>query len=197
MPSIQNWDGFKEATRYVFNQWTALTLAIEESPFLNHHRSISNETGGPFEELLFHTLEFFRQHGSQVEPYELEQNFDDYIIQQLDVEVTDGSLVQVGKRLVELYRKVVCLGDLADLEALRSSNAERTKRHPESASRVVDECDGSSSDEDSVVDQEMEDVQEPTAPEIPTGPIVDEDGFELVQNSRNNRNRRRNHQQQE
>ncbi|EFJ43017.1 hypothetical protein VOLCADRAFT_96752 [Volvox carteri f. nagariensis] len=181
---------FEEGARLIFSKWTALALAVE------------NQWGGSNSaekaDLLLHDcLDWFynkREHYVD----ELEENLDDAILQDFNLEAEDGSPHQVADALVKLHNELVA-GSTTYLEQLRSMGAAGTQR----SKRQVVDLDGTvvaegdagmetsdEEDEDEDEDDEMEaegagGQQAPRAmplePPVPRGPVVDEDGFTMVQ----------------
>ncbi|KAI8822936.1 Pre-rRNA-processing protein TSR2-domain-containing protein [Fimicolochytrium jonesii] len=194
---------FTTAVRLVFDRWTALQLALD-------HQMAGTSTPQRATELLEHTLDFFTQYKSDVEAHEIAENLKAFFNEIFNAELDDGSPEQIGRTLVRCWREVVEEGDATGVEEMRrkaeqarTRNAGRqsqSQRHPSNE-------DSSSSDEESDGDAEvvaeagatgsinrddggaapMEVDEEPAArrPE----PVVDEDGFELVQNTRKGRRR--------
>jgi hypothetical protein len=132
-------------------------------------------------ELAYHTCEFFKEKKDKVEVDELEDNFAYYFADQLDVEVEDGSLIQVAQACIQLYKQVIERGVFDDVELLRREAATRSS-NPASFNQVLTE--------DAYNDLDDDQVNEPLTshanviPEEPSSepqePAVDADGFELV-----------------
>jgi pre-rRNA-processing protein TSR2 len=147
-----------------------------------------------FADLLDETLGYFQRNGGDANAEDLQDNFEMWFDQVFNLSLEDGSSLQVGRSLEELYRQVVVAGNSAPLTALKESQ-ERIVGNQRSGTKIVanqeegltvednseDSEDGSDSDED------MEDAgaSSSAAPkkEKPEK-VVDEDGFETVQRRR-------------
>ena len=107
-----------------------------------------------------------------------------------NVEAEDGSPMQVAQSLVTIYNE--CFqGNYSTVQRMQAQAAVGASRSQRAVvpGEQGDE-DDSSSDEDGEgedEDEEMEDVQ--AAPSQPPQPVVDEDGFTLVQRPRGGRAR--------
>lgn len=121
---------------------------------------------------------------------ELEALLDDAMLNDFNVEAEDGSPLQVAQSLVAVYHE--CFqGNYATVQRMQAQAAVGASR---SQRAVVprgegDEEEDSSSDEGGEgedEDEEMEDAEAagPSHPPQPVGPVVDEDGFTLVQRPR-------------
>jgi pre-rRNA-processing protein TSR2 len=108
------------------------------------------------------------------------------MLDDFNVEAEDGSPMQVAQSLVNIYNE--CFqgnySTVQRMQAQAAAGASRSQRarvpgeQGDGEDSSSDEEDGEGEDED----EEMEDVQ--AAPPQPPQPIVDEDGFTLVQRSR-------------
>ncbi|GIL72313.1 hypothetical protein Vretimale_3990 [Volvox reticuliferus] len=176
---------FEEGVRLIFSKWTALALAVE------------NQWGGSksaekADLLLNDCLDWFYQ---KREHYvdELEENLDDAILQDFNVEAEDGSPHQVADACVKLYQELVA-GSTAYLEQLRSmgpGGLEQCKRQVVDLDGTVvaeEDADMDSSDGDDDEDEDDMEAEGQQAPQaVPLepprlrGPVVDEDGFTMVQ----------------
>lgn len=123
---------------------------------------------------------------------ELEALLDEAMLEDFNVEAEDGSPTQVAQSLVAIYNE--CFqGNYATVQRLQAQAAVGASRSQRARvpGELGDEEDSSSDEEDGGEgedeDEEMEDVQ--AAPSQPPQPVVDEDGFTLVQRSRGGRAR--------
>ncbi|KAG2497886.1 hypothetical protein HYH03_004152 [Edaphochlamys debaryana] len=176
---------FEEGARLLFRKWTALTLAVE------------NQWGGTNSaekaEALFHDcMEWFykkREHYAD----ELEEELDDALLQDFNVEAEDGSPRQVSEGLVKLYQELVG-GSMAFLEHLRAvaaASVAQCKRQvvdldgtvvaEEDADMETSSDEGGSDDDEDGMDTEGAPQGVPLEPAAPKVPVVDEDGFTMVQ----------------
>ena len=120
-------------------------------------------------------------YGSEHYADDLEALLNEAMLDDFNVEAEDGSPMQVAQSLVNIYNE--CFqGNYSTVQRMQAQAAagacrsQRARVPGEDSSS--DEEDGEGEDED----EEMEDVQ--AAPPQPPQPIVDEDGFTLVQRSR-------------
>eukprot|EP00197_Chlamydomonas_leiostraca_P013052 CAMPEP_0202867836 /NCGR_PEP_ID=MMETSP1391-20130828/9650_1 /ASSEMBLY_ACC=CAM_ASM_000867 /TAXON_ID=1034604 /ORGANISM="Chlamydomonas leiostraca, Strain SAG 11-49" /LENGTH=216 /DNA_ID=CAMNT_0049547913 /DNA_START=16 /DNA_END=666 /DNA_ORIENTATION=- len=187
---------FEEGTRLLFARWTALTLAVE------------NQWGGANSAekahwLLQETIQWFYKNKEHYAD-DLEEELDDALLHDFNVEAEDNSPGELSKALVSLYQEcmqgnfnTVHQLQAAAAAAAAASGAAKSKR------QVVDR-DGTimgedSGNEDSSSDEGDDDMDEDMAgpsgmqqqqPKEPEGPIVDEDGFTLVQKAGKGKGRR-------
>ncbi|GBF98689.1 hypothetical protein Rsub_11403 [Raphidocelis subcapitata] len=187
---------FEEGVSAVFTQWTALCLAVE------------NEWGGPHSvdkanAVIQDVIEWFYTR-KECHVDELEVELDDAMVQEFSTECEDGSTKQVAATLIELHTQCL-LGETALLEQLRSraaSGAAASKRQVVDldGAELDDDDDGSSGSGSGGGDDEMDEGADagaaaPSAAPLGAGagaaakpaPVVDEDGFELVQGRRRGR----------
>ncbi|KAJ3328998.1 hypothetical protein HDU76_008855 [Blyttiomyces sp. JEL0837] len=185
---------FEESLDLIFQRWTALQLAI------------THDMGGRNTLQKVAVLDY----GLAVEDSELEENLQGYFDECFHVSLEDGSPTQVAKSLCKVFKELA-EGNLSTLEALRKATAGRAQRADgggavsgsqrgrANADDDEDDDDDSDDDDDEYLDEDdlvlevadgeagssaMEIVAEP--PRRPE-PVVDEDGFELVQKPRRRR----------
>ncbi|GFR41430.1 hypothetical protein Agub_g2118, partial [Astrephomene gubernaculifera] len=184
---------FEEGVRLVFSKWTALTLAVQ------------NQWGGANSaekaEVLFRDcLDWFykkREHYAD----ELEEELDDAILQDFNVEAEDGSPRLVAEALVKLYGELLAGGGssayLQELRSMAAAEVQQCKRQVVDLDGTVvaeedadmdtsDEDDDDEDDEDDDMDADGAGGQQapravPLEPPAPRVPVVDEDGFTMVQ----------------
>ncbi|GAX83506.1 hypothetical protein CEUSTIGMA_g10931.t1 [Chlamydomonas eustigma] len=179
---------FEEGIRQIFLRWTALCLAVENS----WGGASSKEKA---EGLKQEVLDWFykkKEHYAD----ELEELLDDAILHDFNVEAEDGSPRQVAEALVSIYKE--CFeGDYSAVQRMQANaanGAAKSKRQVvDNDGTVMGEDSGgdSSSDDDELDnDEEMEDVTitgatgtgaVPMESSRPMGPVVDEEGFTVVQ----------------
>ncbi|KAJ3312916.1 hypothetical protein HDV04_002573 [Boothiomyces sp. JEL0838] len=162
----ERWTFFQEAVDIVFTKWTALQIAIDNSPY-------TGQT--PQKDLLEGTLEFFKEHNGQIHADELSNNFESFMEEQLDCFCEDNSPYQVSVHLLKLFGEIVINSDLTSLQSMRDA----LKRGKKVVSKVV--VDEGASDSDMENDENMDvEMQVDTPVYTKPEPIIDEDGFELV-----------------
>lgn len=184
----QRWTLFKEAASCVFDRWTALQLAID-------HQMAGVSTRERSQELLEHLSDFFQQYGTEVMDHEIAENLKDFFDQVFNAELDDGSPEQIGKTMVRLYREVVVEGKTEEVEAMKEKARQQHGRA--AAASVKANGDDSSDDEDGEdesTNAEPMDVDEESRPALQNEPqnrrpepIIDDDGFELVQSKKGRR----------
>eukprot|EP00873_Tetraselmis_striata_P003281 jgi/Tetstr1/423545/TSEL_014218.t1 len=169
---------FEEGCRLVFDRWTALKLAVEQG------------WGGPQStdkalDVLDDVADWFYRRKDHYED-ELEEELTAALSEDFNCDCEDGSPLQVAKALTELYREL-CKGDLSGLERLRATAPASTQScRVEQVDRDGTVLDGDDSDSDvEMGDATMGEAPGPAAPpQPPPGPVIDDDGFELVQKPR-------------
>ena len=112
------------------------------------------------------------------------------------MQAEDDSPYQIARSLVNMHHRIA-QGDFSYLESLRQQqpasaaacqNADRAAAEDSSSSDEEEEG-GSRGDGDDAMDAEgCEDMDMDDAPPVKSGPIIDEDGFQVVQ--RNGRGRK-------
>ncbi|KAK9830416.1 hypothetical protein WJX72_011646 [[Myrmecia] bisecta] len=164
---------FEEGVSLVLERWTALCLAIDQ------------EWGGAnskqkAQQLYADILNWFY---SNKEHYadDLEVDLEEILLSDFNCETEDGSPLEVAKQLVQFHRE--CLqGDFSLIERLRrippAIASACVRERVDRDGTVLDEEGGSANREDDDMDM---DQAPPAIPLEPKGPIIDEDGFELVQ----------------
>lgn len=122
------------------------------------------------------------------EQADLEVTLDEALQVDFNVQAEDDSPYQVARSLVNMHHRVA-QGDFSYLESLRqqqpASAAACQNADPAAAEESSSSSDDSGSDDDDAMDAEggedmdMDDTV--PAPPPPAGPVVDEDGFQVVQ----------------
>ncbi|KAJ3411418.1 hypothetical protein HDV05_002200 [Chytridiales sp. JEL 0842] len=182
---------FAESLSHILNLWTALRLIAD-------HQPAGSQTNHLIHTLHSHTFDFFHETGEGVEPWELEDNLVGYFEEVFGVGLEDGSAGLVSKELVRLFKETG-RGELSGLEKLRVA-VERVKERWATTTTTPANLDDDSDDDDSDDDSSMmsddgsndsdypvdaEDAAmrdaEPEKVEAKLEPVIDEDGFELVQ----------------
>ncbi|GAB4815978.1 hypothetical protein N2152v2_003024 [Parachlorella kessleri] len=180
---------FEEGVALAFGRWTALQLGVV------------NEWGGPSsrekaQALLEDTIDWFYQHkGKDHEYLDLEDLFDEALQVDFNIQAEDDSPYQMARNLVNLYSQVAA-GDYSYVEALRqlpnANTAAACQRDP--AQQGGEEESSSEGDDEDMEGQEGQDMemddapppgvplqQQQQEPEQRQQPVVDEDGFQVVQ----------------
>ncbi|KND04900.1 uncharacterized protein SPPG_00594 [Spizellomyces punctatus DAOM BR117] len=177
------WALFTDAVQCVFERWTALQLALD-------HQMAGISTAERPQELLEHTCAFFQQYRTDVMPHEIAENLKDFFDEVFNAELDDGSPEQIGKTLVRLYRDVVVEGKTEEVLEMKA----KAQSSGRAAGESVKAGDGDDSSDDEVDGSTGSDAMEvdsgPTQSETSNrrpDPVVDEDGFELVQSKKGRR----------
>ncbi|KAK9908850.1 hypothetical protein WJX75_003784 [Coccomyxa subellipsoidea] len=172
---------FEEGATLVFRRWTALSLAVE------------GQWGGASsvekaDKIWADTMDWFyknKEHYSDDLGMELEDSME----QEFNMKLEDGSPYEVAKVLVLLHNELLARDDTT-LTRLRQSApvppaASRQERVDRDGTVVAGNGDASSSDSDSDMEEGgMEATAADSMQAQPQGPIIDEEGFELVQKRR-------------
>ncbi|TPX61064.1 hypothetical protein PhCBS80983_g01394 [Powellomyces hirtus] len=194
-PEIQaaRWAGFRESIQYVLKGWTGLQIAID-AQMAGHYTAQTSQ------ELFEHMSAFFQQYGLEVMPHEIAQNLEAYFDEVFHANLDDGSPNQIGEKLCRLYKEIMVDGRTETFEAVKAT----ANRANGVAGASVRAGDDDSSDDDESSDEEIvgaeassssfstEPMQVDAVPAEPRQrrpePVVDEDGFEIVQKKGRRRN---------
>ncbi|KAJ3072178.1 rRNA accumulation- protein [Rhizoclosmatium sp. JEL0117] len=186
--SQQHMDLFKESIHYVFLRWTALQLAIE-------HGMGGTSTLSKVAMLGDYIVDFFSQNGLRIDPTDLEENLIDFFAESFQVELEDGSAPQISKLICQLFREIGS-GDMTGFNkarelASRVTGAASQSRRVRAEGEEDDDDDSDDDSEDGMSNYgeasgsgaagDMEMDEAPSTPAPRQEPIIDEDGFELVQ----------------
>ncbi|CAO3657875.1 unnamed protein product [Umbelopsis vinacea] len=180
-----NQAAFTEGLTYVLQSWSALKLAVEQ------------EWGGPDSvakrDWMAETLvEYFGANAKKLDEFDVEDILVQIMSDEFHTDLEDGSAYAVSKHLVTMFNQCIH-GDHSEVARLREKAASRTYQpagqsaNNDEDSDSNDEDDGSEDAEDDAEDEDAMDVEETSAPPEPQGPIIDEDGFELVTKGRRRR----------
>lgn len=171
----ENWQIFVQSIKGVLLKWAAWRLAIE------------NSWGGPAtdakEDQLWQNIAAYFSSGKEPHWDELAASIDLFTIDNLNVEIDDGSLDAVAQQLVRLY--ISCRGGDVT-EALQYVSAEKVAVQAVEA-KGMDSDDSEVSDGDEAANQQLQQQYlqnggmiegggAAAAPSRP-GPQMDEDGF--------------------
>ncbi|KAI9102734.1 Pre-rRNA-processing protein TSR2-domain-containing protein [Phlyctochytrium arcticum] len=175
-----SWELFTETVQLVFQQWTALQLALD-------HQMAGHGTTERAQELWEHTCEFFEKYTTAVMAHEIAENLKDFFDEIFNAELDDGSPEQIGETLVALYKEIMTEGKVDRALAIK----EQARGHPPIQSRQGNHDDSSDDDGDEGNDENptasSESNQAGQAMDVDNSntsrpePVIDEDGFELVQ----------------
>eukprot|EP00892_Ulva_mutabilis_P012337 jgi/Ulvmu1/9476/UM052_0045.1 len=186
---------FEEGVNLVLKKWTALQLAVE------------NQWGGrdsteKADDMYNEILEWFYKRKEHY-PDELEPLLETIILEDFNVQAEDGSPLQVSKALVDLYKQCLA-GDFSLIQRLSAvaSGAQQSAGFAvdnDGTAVPMNTADGGDSSDDDADDDDEMDVdeagpgaaaaQEETAQrqQAPAGPVIDDDGFQMVQRGRRRR----------
>ncbi|GAB5587724.1 rRNA accumulation-related protein [Umbelopsis nana] len=175
-----NQAAFTEGLNYVLCSWSALKLAVDQ------------EWGGPDSiekrEWMAETLvDYFGANAKKLDEFDVEDILIQIMSDEFHTDLEDGSAYAVSKHLVTMFNQCIH-GDYSEVTKLREKVASRTQQP---AGQAADNNEDSDSDDgdvgDEAEDEDAMDVEEPAAPPSPQGPIIDEDGFQLVTKGRRRR----------
>ncbi|KAI8969185.1 Pre-rRNA-processing protein TSR2-domain-containing protein [Mycotypha africana] len=169
---------FEEGASYIFNNWTALKLAVEQ------------EWGGvdsvEKKEWFIDTIvDYFGKRGKKLDIDEVEDILYQIMTDEFNTTLEDDSPYLVAKHLIALFNQCI-VGNYTEVERLREKA--KTQNSFTAASSSIkqgddDEAEDSDIDgndngiEDNDNEEDNDDVMEEATPEEP---LVDEDGWETV-----------------
>lgn len=157
------WPKFVEVLGSVFQQWTALHLAVDQQ-----WGGLGSQQKG--EKMMADTLTFFLQSTPQdpVYPDELSDFFEDTMVEAFSCDAEDGSCREVAEVIVKQFTACVVNGDITTAEQLIA-------QAPGAAQRALQASQAGAAPEPVAAVGGAA-----AAPITPREPIVDADGFELV-----------------
>lgn len=182
---------FEEAASLCFRRWTALTLAVE-------NQWGGTDSANKADWLIHESIGWFY---SKKEHYadELEEELDDALLNEFNAQIEDGSSAELAKTLVTVYNEFL-EGNLSALDKLRAAAAAApaAAAAAKSKKQVVDRdgavmADGEDNSSGSDSDGEGSDAMDEDKPSRADAgprrlpPVVDEDGFTMVQTRRTGR----------
>lgn len=191
IPPNARGSAFSEGVTLILRRWTALQIALDQGLG-------SGNPNTDFADLHEETVGYFQRNGGDANAEDLAENFEMWFDQVFNLALEDGSALQVGRSLEQLYRQIVVEGNPATLLALRESQASVVGRqragtqivgNNEEGLTVEDNSDDSDDDDDDEEDsdEEMGEAGPSSSSGGPKGKpekIIDEDGFETVQSRR-------------
>ncbi|KAJ3122298.1 hypothetical protein HK098_002966 [Nowakowskiella sp. JEL0407] len=197
-PQITPIEAFNESIQHILSRWVSLRLVAEHNPpshILQSRLPPFPTLRSEIQSILF---DFFQTHGATVTIDELSDNLLEYFSSDLETELEDGSEVGIAEMLVEAYKQVIVKRNFAWFEDLRRQANEIDAKVVESLRRAggrVEEDAENASDDDEVEDAEREDngsgsmdvEMDEKNENSYIAPVVDEDGFELVQRKKGGR----------
>ncbi|KAF7727813.1 rRNA accumulation- protein [Apophysomyces ossiformis] len=168
---------FHEGVRYIFESWTALTLAVEQDWG-------GVESADKREWMIDTIVDYFDKNGKKLDIEDIEDILIQIMNDEFHTMLEDDSAYLVAKHTVDLFHQCI-KGNLTEVERLRTKQQSRSQTA--ASSRAKKEGDDSSdegedeNDNDDEDDEDM-DMDEDAGPSSrpPRGPIVDEDGWETV-----------------
>lgn len=101
-------------------------------------------------------------------------------------DLEDGSAYAVSKHLISLFNKCIH-GDHSEVTQLREKFSSRSQQPAGQSGNNEGDSDTDGDDDGSDGDDDAMDVEEASTSQEPQGPIIDEDGFELVTKGRRRR----------
>lgn len=134
---------FKNGVDAIFKRWTAINLAIE-------HQMLGDSTEQDFLDLKENLKKWISQDGDVIKAPEVQQYIEDVILEDLGLEVQDGSIAEVSVALMKLFGEcarndftgVVRLVELANKQSHQGvSRSYRKKYQNEACSHHHDHND--------------------------------------------------------
>lgn len=152
---------FREAVEYIYEQWTAFQLILE------HNEPNDEQRSERMNEIKDITEKFFKKERSDLESGNLTEedigiNLQKFIEFYYDVDIEDGSYIEVGRDLCEVYKQLL-KNDYSTLERLRKTRRVHNRKKVIEDSKV--DLGSSSSDSDTFTSSSSSKF------------YVDEDGF--------------------
>ncbi|KAL4527219.1 hypothetical protein Ndes2526B_g09075 [Nannochloris sp. 'desiccata'] len=175
----QNKPHFEEGVNLLFQRWTALQLAV-----VNEWGGGNSKEKG--QQLLDDVIHWFYTSKDQ-DQTDLEVFLDEALQTDFNVQAEDDSPYQIARSLVNMHHRVA-QGDFSYLESLRQQqpasaaacqNADGAAAEDSSSSD--EEGEGGSGSDDAMDAGGGEDMDMDDAPPVKSGPVIDEDGFQVVQ----------------
>ncbi|CEP08931.1 hypothetical protein [Parasitella parasitica] len=167
---------FKEGTSYIFHNWTALKLAVEQDWG-------GVESGEKREWFIETIVDHFGKHGRKLDIEEVEDVLYQIMSDEFNATLEDDSPYLVAKHLVSLYEQCV-KGDFKEVERLREKAKTQNAFSTSSCVKQQGEDDEDDSDENDVHHRNDtsngNDEQDSNMDDAPDEPLVDEDGWEIV-----------------
>eukprot|EP01026_Neomeris_dumetosa_P066187 TRINITY_DN6393_c1_g1_i6.p1 TRINITY_DN6393_c1_g1~~TRINITY_DN6393_c1_g1_i6.p1 ORF type:complete len:187 (-),score=39.18 TRINITY_DN6393_c1_g1_i6:77-637(-) len=163
---------FEEGIKLILDRWYVLNLAIEMQ-WGSGEPSIKK--GVLYENI----LQLF-QTRKDLDELDLEDFFDEFFQIEFEVQAEDGSLSEVARDLINLHEQC-SRNNFSKLDHLRSYQPFKIdKQH------AVQMCEGGEGRDQDMDDEDENDsdameVIEEEPKQVKNGPIIDEDGFQLVQ----------------
>ncbi|WPT16431.1 Pre-rRNA-processing protein tsr2 [Picochlorum sp. SENEW3] len=171
---------FEEGCYLVFMRWTALQLAI-------HNEWGGSDSKEKAKALYEDVLDWFYTTKDH-EMSDLEELLDEVIQVDFHVQAEDDSPYMVARSLVNMYNQVAN-GDSSYVDTLRQQHQDRAAldksvRDPGASHGGDFMGDSSSSDDDEEEQGEEGSAEDVDMEEADAAPVVDEDGFQMVQRRR-------------
>jgi hypothetical protein len=98
--TIEQVPHFEKGLDAIFDRWTAINLAIE-------HQMLGETTKEDFDDLKEKLKKWVGQDGDVVKANEVQQYIEDVILEDLGLEVQDGSIAEVSVAIMKLYGECV------------------------------------------------------------------------------------------
>ncbi|KAI7901781.1 Pre-rRNA-processing protein TSR2-domain-containing protein [Cokeromyces recurvatus] len=162
---------FEEGASYIFHNWTALKLAVEQ------------EWGGidsaeKREWLIDVIVDYFGKRGKKIDIEDIEDILIQVMNDEFNTTLEDDSPYLVAKHLVTLFNQCI-QGNYSEVERLREKNKSQNSYVAASSCVKQGDDDSEDDDDDDNTDDQPEDEDEPME-ETSKEPLVDEDGWEIV-----------------
>ncbi|KAI8364482.1 Pre-rRNA-processing protein TSR2-domain-containing protein [Choanephora cucurbitarum] len=158
---------FEEGARYIFNNWTALRLAVEQDWG-------GVESPEKKEWFIDVVIDYFAKQGKKLDVDDIEAVLSQVMSDEFHTTLEDDSPYLVAKHLYELFNQCIH-GNHTEVERLR----EKAKSQNAYMGSSMGQGDDSDSGDENDDDQEEGGDDEPME-ETPQEPLVDEDGWEIV-----------------
>ncbi|KAI8097746.1 Pre-rRNA-processing protein TSR2-domain-containing protein, partial [Halteromyces radiatus] len=165
---------FQQGVTYIFKNWTALKLAVEQ----DWGGVDSAEKRDWMIDLI---TDYFGKNGKKVDVDEIEDILNQIMSDEFHTLLEDDSAYLVAKHLVELFHQCIN-GNFAEVERLRQKSQTQSSATTSSCVQQGDDDDDDDEQDDDIQDDDTMDQDDMeldnTTEEPPSGP--DEDGWETV-----------------
>ena len=168
---------FEEGVSYIFHNWTALKLAVEQ----DWGGVESDEKREWFIDVI---IDHFDKHGKKLDIDEVEDILSQVMTDEFNATLEDDSPYLVAKHLILLFNQCIN-GNFAEVERLREKAKTQNKFVASSCVKQGDDDDDDNSDDDNDDtnddnNKNGNDDQDDDMDDVPEEPIVDADGWETV-----------------
>ncbi|KAJ1550799.1 hypothetical protein HK096_004948 [Nowakowskiella sp. JEL0078] len=171
---------FSECIELILSRWSSLRLVADYNPpaYAQHITNPFSKITSDIHAIL---LDYFVTHGVNVSGDELAENLHEYFSVDLKTDLDDDSETRVSEALINAYSEIVVKKNPSLLLRLRETAEIANVRAQEVASAAEGAEDDYYCEENSTQKVGMDVDHDVELGERYEKPVIDEDGFELVQ----------------